>query len=368
MSTQTLQTLIQFRRGKESEWLTVKDSYIPKAGEPCATIDGNYAGQIKVGDGVHTWGQLSYVGVGDLIVNKIYADTGNSQTIVDETVYATVAEAIENATAGSVIKLSGSLGNDTINVDKELTINMNGVEAVNDEKTLMIIGVNGKITLKDGGLECNKNGAASLDNNGEVVIDNCNLTRTVDEKGNGFYAGLNHGKMTINSGIFSSPGGLSSLIENGYQDYNSGNEHTGYVVGKNQQYPEMIINGGTFINPFYVVKNDDGGKLTINDGMFYGTVLHNGIEMIINGGHFTTVDYPLSIRNLSDDLNPAKTIINGGVFDGSCETIIVNSGEKPLDITIKGGKYLVAVDEQYIAEGYEQKQVDGWYVISKKGE
>ena len=28
----------------------------------------------------------------------------------------------------------------------------------------------------------------------------------------------------------------------------------------------------------------------------------------------------------------------------------------------------IAVDEQYIATGYEQKKVDGWYIVSKKGE
>lgn len=51
-----LQTLIQLRRGTEEQWNLVKDSYIPYAGEPCTTIDGDNAGQIKVGDGVHTWG------------------------------------------------------------------------------------------------------------------------------------------------------------------------------------------------------------------------------------------------------------------------------------------------------------------------
>ena len=367
-----LQTLIQFRRGSEDEWALVKDTYIPRAGEPCTTVDtesGN--NRVKVGDGVNTWGKLKYIGEGDLQVTKIYGDsTESTETTVDGKTYATVEEAIADAPAGSEVKLSGSLGENTVNIDKELTVNMNGVEVVNNEKTPMEIGVNGKATLKDGGLECNKNGEASLDNNGEVVIDGCNLTRTVDEKGNGYYTGVNHGKMTINSGIFSSPGGLSSLIENGYWDYNSGKPESGYVAGKNQQYPELIVNGGTFINPFYAIKNDDGGKLTVNDGMFYGTILHNGIEMTINGGHFTTSDgfYPLSIRNLSDDLNPAKTVINGGIFDGNCKTIIKNSGEKELDIEIKGGKYIIAVDEQYIAEGYEQKLVDGWYVVNKKGE
>lgn len=371
MAIKKIKTIYQFRRGTEANWLDVKDTCIPFEGEPCVTLDGEYKGQIKIGDGVSTWGQLKYIGESGLHVIKIYDDsTGDTKTIVDGKTYDTVEEAILEASAGSEVKLSESLGENTINIDKEIIFNMNGVEVVNNENTPLEIGVNGKVTLKDGGLECNKNGKASLDNNGEVIINNCNLTKAIDEKGNGYYTGVNHGMMIINSGVFSSPGGLSSLLENGYWDYNSGNSDTGYIAGENQQYPELIINGGTFINPFYVIKNDDGGKLTINDGMFYGTILHNGVEMTINGGHFTTSDgfYPLSIRNLSDDLNPAKTVINGGVFDGNCKTIIKNSGEKELDIKIKGGKYIIAVDEQYIAEGYEQKYINGWYVVSKKGE
>ena len=123
-----LQTLIQFRRGTEEQWNLVKDSYIPRAGEPCTTIDGDNAGQIKVGDGVHTWGQLKYVGVGDLKVIKIYGQTTEStETTVDGKTYATVEEAIANAPAGSEVTLSGSLGDNTVNIDKELTVNMNGV-------------------------------------------------------------------------------------------------------------------------------------------------------------------------------------------------------------------------------------------------
>ena len=371
MAIKKIKTIYQFRRDTEANWLDVKDTCIPLEGEPCVTLDGEYKGQIKIGDGVSTWGQLKYIGESGLHVIKIYDDsTGDTKTTVDGKTYDTVEEAILEASAGSEVKLSESLGENTINIDKEIIFNMNGVEVVNNENTPLEIGANGKVTLKDGGLECNKNGKSSLDNNGEVIIDDCNLTKTIDEKDNGYYTGVNHGIMIINSGVFSSPGGLSSLLENGYWDYNSGNSDTGYVSGENQQYPELIVNGGTFINPFYVIKNDDGGKLTINDGMFYGTILHNGIEMTINGGHFNTSDgfYPLSIRNLSDDLNPAKTVINGGVFDGNCKTIIKNSGEKELDVKIKGGKYIIAVDEQYIAEGYEQKYINGWYVVSKKGE
>lgn len=57
-----LQTVIQLRRGTEEQWELVKDTFIPREGEPCTTIydDGRDA-LIKIGDGKHTWGQLGYI-------------------------------------------------------------------------------------------------------------------------------------------------------------------------------------------------------------------------------------------------------------------------------------------------------------------
>lgn len=56
-----LQTVIQLRRGTEEQWNLVKDSFIPREGEPCTTIygDGRDA-LVKIGDGKHTWGELGY--------------------------------------------------------------------------------------------------------------------------------------------------------------------------------------------------------------------------------------------------------------------------------------------------------------------
>ena len=444
-----LKTTILLRRATQAQWDAIAGTFIPKAGEPCVTLDGKNKGQIKVGDGTTSWGGLKYVGVvegalnfkgsvqtkaelpeaasigdiyqviedstmyiwdgdsweifravdlsgyatkeeinalkneineelnkyalkTDLDVIKIYGDSIAEDTSmsVDGVKYDTASEAIAAVPNGGTVKMTGGLGaGEIINVDKKLTLDMNNAVIIDNEKTPVVVGVNGDLTLSgDGSVECNKNGEPAISNNGKLTIENGNITRTVDEKGNTYYTMVNHGNVIINDGIFQAPRKVSSMIENGYWDYNSGNEKSGYIAGVNSQYPELTINGGTFINAFYVIKNDDASKLTINNGMFYGTILHNGIEMIINGGHFTTTDgfYPLSIRNLSDDLNPAKTVINGGIFDGNCKTIIKNSGEKELDIQVKGGKFILPVEAQYIAEGYEQKLVNGYYEVTKK--
>lgn len=444
-----LKTTILLRRATQAQWDAIAGTFIPKAGEPCVTLDGKNKGQIKVGDGTTSWGGLKYVGVvegalnfkgsvqtkaelpeaasigdiyqviedstmyiwdgdsweifravdlsgyatkeeinalkneineelnkyalkTDLDVIKIYGDSVAEDTSmsVDGVKYDTASEAINAVPDGGTVKMSGGLGvGEVINVDKKLTLDMNSAVIVDNEKTPVNVGVNGNLTLTgNGSVECNKHGKPAINNNGNLIIENGSYTRSVDEKNNSYYTMVNHGNIVINDGIFQAPRVISSMIENGYWDYNSGNAESGYVAGVNAQHPELTVNGGTFINNFYTIKNDDASKLTINDGMFYGTILHNGIEMIINGGHFTTTDgfYPLSIRNLSDDLNPAKTVINGGIFDGNCKTIIKNSGEKELDIQVKGGKFIIPVEAQYIAEGYEQKLVNGYYEVTKK--
>lgn len=58
----TLNTRIQLRNDTEANWLLVADTFVPLAGEVCITNDGDHKGQMKVGDGVTTWGALPYMG------------------------------------------------------------------------------------------------------------------------------------------------------------------------------------------------------------------------------------------------------------------------------------------------------------------
>lgn len=59
---QTFKAKLQMRHDTEENWLLVADSFIPLAGEPCVTDDGEHKGQIKIGDGTQNWGQLQYLG------------------------------------------------------------------------------------------------------------------------------------------------------------------------------------------------------------------------------------------------------------------------------------------------------------------
>ena len=479
-----LQTLIQLRRGFQAQWDAVANTYIPKAGEPCVTLDGKNKGQIKIGDGTSTWGELKYVGVNegamhfigtvatkaelpesaetgdiyqvtedsklyiwdgdsweifhavdlsnyytkeettnlvtveigkvnekvtantnklnevetkvnevetkvnetnskleslgtelakdyalkaDLDVIKIYGDTTSDTSMeVNGQKYNTASEAIAAVSDGGTIKLSGGLGADeVINADKQFTLDMNNAVIVDNEKTPVNVSVNGALTLTgNGSVECNKNGKPAISNNGNLIIENGSYTRSVDEKGNSYYTMVNHGNTVINNGIFQAPRIVSSMISNGYWDYAQD-----YKAGEMAEYPELTINDGTFINAFYVIKNDDNGKLYINGGNFYGTIFNNGYEMVVKGGNFKVTDgtYNIGMRKLNDVMNSGKLLIEGGTFYSNGEVNFKHNGggEEP-EVVIKGGKFSAVVPEKYIAEGYEQKYIDGYYVVSAK--
>lgn len=451
VNVNVLQTLIQFRRGTEEQWNLVKDSYIPRAGEPCVTLDGKNRGQIKVGDGENTWGNLKYVGVAEgalkfkgsvdtkaelpesaeigdiyqviedstmyiwdgdsweifhaidlskyatkeefdnavelfntyindinfalqgyalkeeLDVIKVYGNDFAEDTsmTVDGIEYATASEAIAAVGEGGTVKMSGGLAPDeVITADKKFILDMNNAIIVDDEKTPVSVNATGDLTLTgNGSVECNKNGLPAVDNKGKMTIENGSYTRTVDEKNNSFYTMVNHGEMVVNDGVFEAPGVVSSMIENGYQEFNKQ-----YVAGQSAEYPSLTINGGTYINAFYAIKNDDNGKLYINGGNFFGTIFHNGYEMIINGGNFNVTDgsYNIGMRKLNESMNAGTIEINGGTFvsNGSCN-MKVNAGDEP-SVVIKGGKFSHEVPENYIADGYEQTLVNGYYEVSKK--
>lgn len=368
MDKKVLTTTIQLRRGTEEQWEAIKDSFIPAAGEPCVTLDGANAGQQKIGDGVTPWGELKYAGV-RLDVIKVYGDSAEDTSMsVDGVKYDTAAEAINAVPDGGTVKMASGLGADeVINIEKKLTLDMNSAVIVDNDKCPMEVGVTGELTLTgNGSVECNKNAEPAVNNSGKMIVENGNYTRKVDEKNDTFYTVLNHGETVINGGIFQAPGNVSSLIENGYWDYNSTDPKYGHVVGKNADVCTMTINDGTFINAFYVIKNDDNGIVNINGGKFYGTIFHNGIEMTINDGYFEVNDgtYNIGLRKLNDDMNAGKTIINGGTYiTNGNSNFKVNDGEP--DVAIKGGKFNKEVPTAFIAEGYEQNLVDGYYVVTK---
>ena len=173
---------------------------------------------------------------------------------------------------------------------------------------------------------------------------------------NSYYNILNHGSMTINNGVtVSQNGGFSSMIANGYYNYtDNNNPRNGYVKGTNHANPELVITGGTFSGGLNTVKNDDGAKLTIVDGIFKNTkqaAVMNWNEATIKGGSFSVQESAGSV--LVNGSNGANTVdqgvltIEGGTFTipSGKPIISINQSGKPTEAktTVKGGSYSSSV-------------------------
>lgn len=303
-----------------------------------------------------------------LDVIKILGEAG-TKVEVDGVSYDSIEDALENAPAGSTIKLDSNYSEPiTLTAGKEIVLDLNNNDIKNDEATPIAIAANAALTIKGKGtIECNKHGKAPLANNGGTLIldDGC-VIRSIDEKGNGYYTLFNHGITTINGGIVSCPGNYSSLIENGYRNYNSTNPELGHVEGVNAAEPTLVINGGTIINDYVTIKTDDGGVTTINGGDIRGYMYHIGKKLTITGGDFSTSngDVNLQVVKDNDDLNAGTCSISGGTFETSGEVNIAAKGDPAIEIT--GGRFNKPVPANFIKAGYKQTLENGYYTISKE--
>lgn len=340
--------------GKLDELPTTADN---PDGTICIVKDVPY---IKVGD---SWEKLA---VGDVEVIKIKDDQDDALDI-DGVHYTSTQEAIDAVASGTTIQLAGAPTTAlSIPPGKQITIDLNGENIVNNEVNPIRVKSDGILNLQGtGSVECNKNRAPVLSNSGVLAVHDGVYLRSVDEKDNGYYVAVNHGVMNIFNGTFSSPGGLSSLIENGYYNYNSGDSSTGYVEGLNDERPILQVFGGTFINNYVTIKNDDGARCVIEGGNLMGMIFNTGRDLIIKGGSFTATDGYENIQNVksNEDLNAATCYISGGTFETNGDVNISSNGL----IEITGGKFNKKVPTQFIKEGYIQELIDGYYTVKKEG-
>lgn len=401
-----------FKRGKAASW--TKQNILLGPGEPGFELD---TGKLKVGNGVDKWNDLPYIVNKDTLPDEIIYYIGKQDTLPEEGTdgsicivgediyirandkwtklntttksevevikikdntdgsleiggkkYNTIQEALKNVTNAEVALPTGLVENLTISAGQTITLDLNGTNTVTDQVNPLQVTYNGSLIIKgDGTVECNKNGAASIENNGTLNILNGVFSRSIDEKGNGYYVAVNHGYTTINGGIFTSPGGMSSLIENGYYNYNSNLASTGYVEGQNAQSPKLTINNGLFMNDYTTIKNDDNGETFINNGQFYGMIYHVGRTLDIKDGYFNASDgyENIQVKKLSQNLNCADCYISGGTFETNGSVNITGAGNPIIIIT--GGKFNKKVPDEYIGKGYTQTLIDGYYTITKEG-
>ena len=293
---------------------------------------------------------------GSYIVNGEVTLTGGALTVKSG---ATVT--LELA-AGS--KLTNKDGSHTIINNGTLTITGTGtVDNVSNGCAALYNAPGAVATLNGGTFDRSHEAGASKDNNG----------------GNSYYTIKNFGTITVNPGVTvqqdgtangGTTGKYSSLFANGWYDISTAGQS-----GKEPAHSSdavLVINGGTFKGGLNTVKNDDAGKLTINDGTFTNIAQHavfNVNEATIKGGNYTMSgdDSVLYNRKYDDANDKGKMTIENGVFkakDGVPAIKIADENSKP---SVTGGTFSTDVTE-YLAEGkILQKNGDTYTAVTNSG-
>ena len=323
---------------------------------------------------------------GVYVVTTYYAQVG-------ETKYATLQKAADAATAGQTVTVLNDVdmttdGNLTVNVGKDIVLDMNGHSIKGANADHKNICVSGKLTLMDSKENSTgkiysedpyKKGVYDktliyVDGNGEFVMEsghiNTVLPNSVD---NGQFAigAFENCKVTINGGT----------IEGGYSAI------TGF--GDPKDNTNITINGGTLICPMdYAIYHPQPGKLTINEGATIyggaGAICMKSGELEINGGTLTskgkgntgnwgdgTGGLGNAAPNFCKPYGDVKAIIKGGTITAEGDAVLIDA--KPTDgktvtLAIEGGTYSSDVSK-YCAAGFTATpNADGTYGITKVGD
>lgn len=283
-------------------------------------------------------------------------DEQSTETTLESTGTVGTAEELTNAleTAANneetTITLSGNIEGDfTVAENKNIVLDLNGYKITN--KSGHTITNNGTLTIKD----CSKGKTGTIDNvsharaavwnNGIAILEGGTYTRSlengIDEGnsgGNSYYNIVNHNHMTIKSGVtVEQDGNFSSMIENGWYNGNENTEKTPSI---------MIIEGGTFSGGLNTIKNDDYGKLTINDGEFTNVsqaVFLNWNVAEVNGGTFAVEKNAQSVilnGYLNGTMDQGQLTIHNGTFTANESGAFIKTmgGSKTTgEIEINGG-------------------------------
>lgn len=327
---------------------------------------------------------------------KVVTDDGSTVAEVGGVPYKSLQAAIEAAASKATVKLRADVTESiTIPKGKEIVLDLNGKKLVNsnvpqnntaaDNDRKHTITNNGTLTIIDsagnGQVDNVSHGRTALYNEvgATATLNGGTYTRSAEtgsgadtSGGNSYYTILNHGTMTINDGVTVNQGAdgngkYSSLVENGWQDG---------TQNKNRVASVMTINGGTFSGGLNTIKNDDYGELIINGGelssyaqacvlnwntakitggTFDGTGSSNGVvlngylndtmdkgELTITGGEFRGKSI---VEKMSGSDNSGKIQITDGIFE--VDTIATSLDNGTLEIS--GGNFSKSVPTEYLA-------------------
>lgn len=304
------------------------------------------------------------------VVEKPYIASNNGK------IFNSLADAINVANNGDTISLKSSTTEDIV-IPKGKTITIDIAEGVtltnNNDHTIIN---NGDLTITGKGTIDNvTHGKGDIVNNyGATLVlkSEITLTRskeagssTTNNGGNSWYNIFNQGTMDIYDDVFViSTGSFSSLIRNG--------------KGKENEEAILRIHGGKFSGGINTIKNDEFGKLYIEDGEFLNSTqatLLNWNYAEINGGTFKPTNNATDavITGLWKDDNydtEGKTIITGGDFYGTISLYdekLYPGQALNGDTNISGGSFSKDVSK-YLISGYNVAKINDTYKVVKDGE
>lgn len=324
---------------------------------------------------------------GVYVVTTYYAQVG-------ETKYATLQEAADAATAGQTVKVLNDVdmttdGNLTVNVGKDIVLDMNGhsIKGANaDYKNIMVWG---KLTLKDS--KENSTGKIYAEtpyqygvydkplvyvgSKGEFVMESGHIYSVIPEKtaDNGQFGigAYDNSKVTINGGT----------VESGWYAI-AGN-------GSGVQTTAITINGGTLVSTSdYAIYHPQFGTLTINDGAVVygaaGAIAMKRGNLVVNGGIMTskgigdtgnwgdgTGNLGKAALNFCAPYGDVTATIKGGTITAEGDAVLIDAKPtegKEVSLAISGGTFSSDVSK-YCAAGFTATpNSDGTYGITKVGD
>ena len=292
---------------------------------------------------------------GKLVIDGTAVFDSSIVAVVDNKGYKTLADAVAAAQGGATVKLLKDVTEDVvIPADKTITLDLNGKKLTNIRDNT--ITNHGKIEIIDktgkGVVDNITNAKTAITNDGTVVLRGGTYTRSQEAGkdkdnggGNSYYTILNDN-------------GGSLTIYDGVTVYNKG--HFSSMIrngGTAGAESKLYINGGTFSGGINTVKNDESGYLNISGGDFSNTT-----QFVVMNWHKAEIsgDATFAVNDT------AEAVLFTSSYGGAATT----KGE----LTISGGYFKTATDTQdmirdaydannkgtaYVSGGYFNKRFSG---------
>lgn len=272
-----------------------------------------------------------------------------------------------DVTDGIVVEAGSTV---TLNLNNhEVTNSASGKAAIINKGTLVITG--------DGTVSTEQSSTAAVTNYPGATITINGGTYTSAK----WYTIRNYGQMTIGGATNvvapESNSGNASMVTNGYVSGADGDKNNGEIIPMTETSPVLTIENGTYIAGLTncsVVKNDEFGILTINNGNFTqprgslsncDAVVLNWNEATINGGSYFSENGPIFANGSYGQYGKGIAAIKGGEFTTGANGKILGynlDNDQKGSLVISGGTFSLAPITQ--APNFTTELTGGTYAES----